>query len=406
MFDILNARLAWRFTLSRKGGTLSHFMSIASTAGIAIGVAALIIGLSAMNGFEKELQDRVLSIIPSVTLTAGPEGFEHAQEDIKKIKSIEGVTTVFAGLSINGVIKVDTSFAPVQLLGIKKGGVIEENLQRFISAHVKEKQHPSLPSLVIGHSIAEKLNLSLGSVVTLLSGSNLENVDGCDAEIIGFVQIGGQMDSVLCYTDLDDALSISNKQNPNVIMLKTDELLRAPELAHKAQLLVNERVQVSSWLDTQGKLYNDIQMIRGIMYLAMILVMAVACFNIISNLVMAVAEKSREIAVLKTLGASERRIICTFTLSGLFSGMRGALIGTIAGCTVSLFLTPAMRMVENILGIKFLNKEVYFIDFIPSQLSLCDVILVIATALFMSCIASLYPAWKAARIEPAKELNV
>lgn len=406
MFDVLNARLAWRFTRSRKGGTLSHFMSIASTAGIAIGVAALIIGLSAMNGFEKELQDRVLSIIPSATLTAGPEGFDNAQQDLQKISSIAGISAAYTGLMLNGVIKVETSFAPVQLLGIKKDGVIFNNLKRFISKQVKKKQHPNLPSLVIGQSIAEKLHLSLGSVITILSGNNIENVNGSDAEITGFLHIGGQMDSVLCYTDISDALSISNKENPNVIMIKTNDLLSAPELAHKAQLQVAERVQVSTWLDSQGKLYNDIQMIRGIMYLAMILVMAVACFNIISNLIMAVAERSSEIAILKTLGASQRRIVCIFTLSGLFSGMRGTLIGIVTGCAIALYLTPAMHFIENSLGIKFLNKDVYFIDFIPSLLSPCDVVLVSATALLMSSLASLYPAWKASGIEPAKELNV
>ena len=408
MFDLLSIRLGWRFTRSRKGGSLSRFMSVASIAGIAIGVAALIIGLSAMNGFEKELHDRVLSIIPSATLTATSEGFKNSENDVKKIASLDGVAAVSAGLMLNAVIKNQTSFAPVQILGIKENSVIGTNMRRFIveKEQQQKRTNPKLPGLIIGSGIADKLKLSLGAVATVLSGSNIENANGNEVEIVGIFNIGGQTDSLLCYSDLKDALEFSEMKYPNVLMITALDLLKAKDLAYKAQGLIDQRVRISSWTDLQGKLYNDIQMIRAIMYLAMILVMAVACFNIVSNLVMAVAERRREIAVLKTIGASNLRIIGIFTLSGLFSGMRGTVIGTFTGCIISVFLTPAMRFIENAAGFKFLNKDVYFIDFIPSELSVADVSLVIVTALLMSTVASLYPAWKASRIEPAQELNV
>lgn len=168
---------------------------------------------------------------------------------------------------------------------------------------------------------------------------------------------------------------------------------------------LHERAALSTWMDTQGKLYNDIQLVRGIMYLAMVLVMAVACFNIIANLLMSVSEKSREIAMLRTMGATRSKVVRLFTLMGFLQGARGTLLGAAAGSFIAAFLTPIMKGVERAFGIKFLNPDVYFIDFIPSRLELSDVLLIAATALAMSVLASLFPAIRASRIEPARELN-
>lgn len=194
--------------------------------------------------------------------------------------------------------------------------------------------------------------------------------------------------------------------SPNVFMFKTGNLLQAPVITREAAKMLPERVRAESWVDTQGKLYTDIQMIRGIMYLAMILVMAVACFNIVSNLIVAVAEKKHEIAVLKTLGASRSRIVSIFVCSGVMFGLRGSIIGTVFGSVIALLLTPLMQSVENIFGFKFLNPDVYFVDFIPSSLNPYDIILVLITALTMSALASFYPAWKASKVDPARELNI
>ena len=172
----------------------------------------------------------------------------------------------------------------------------------------------------------------------------------------------------------------------------------------KAAVNFPQSAQLQTWMTTQGKLYHDIQMIRSIMNLVMLLVMAVASFNIVSNLIMAVSEKSREIAVLLTAGATRGLIIRTFTVMGVISGACGTFIGVIVGCILSLTLTPVLSFIESIFNIKLLNPKIYFIDFIPSQLLISDVIMVACCALCMSFIASLYPAVKASKIKPAQEL--
>ncbi len=406
MIDSLTASLAWRFMRSRRGGTLAHFMSIASTAGIAIGVAALIIGLSAMNGFERELHDRVLSLVPSITVTSDADGFYELNHDLSIVDKISGIDEVDPGLMLNIVLKAGNGFAPTKLIGVHPQGQLDKNLERFTSTRLNRATTDEPPKIIIGSAIARKLKLEIGSKATIVTGDNIENAEGNEVEISGFFTAGGQMDNLLSFMNLSDAIKVTRRHAPNVLMVRTTDLMQAPQISHEIAGKLPERSKASSWLSTQGKLYNDIQMVRGIMYLAMILVMAVACFNIISNLVMAVAEKSREIAILKTIGASNSRIITVFTLSGLLSGMRGALIGSFFGIFISLFLTPIMRGIERLLNYKFLNPDVYFIDFIPSKLDISDVLLVVVTALIMSALSSLYPAWKASKIEPAKELNL
>lgn len=403
----LSLKLAWRFLRSRRYGPLSRFMSLASTAGIAIGVMALIVGLSAMNGFERELENRVLSIMPAGTLTAA-HGFADLNADLEAVRRSPGVKSADPCVSASAVLQGGTSFVPVQLFGIADDGRSARALDRFatVSSKALFDAHADVPKVILGSAAAQKLNVKTGDHLNFIAGAGFDDSSVTELEIAGIFSIGGQLDAQLCFTSLNDAVTLAGLEFPNVIEVEARDLLEAPEVIHEASAAVSQRVAASSWMETQGKLYNDIQMIRGIMYLAMILVMGVASFNIISNLVMSVAEKSREIAVLKTLGAGRGRIVRTFTLMGLMEGMRGTAIGAVLGCVISLLLTPIMRGIERLFGFKFLNPEVYFIDFIPSRLELADVTLVVITALVMSALASLYPAIRAAKVEPARELNV
>ncbi len=404
MPDLLTLRMAWRFTRSRRGGTLSHFMSMASAAGIAIGVAALIIGLSAMNGFERELEDRVLSIIPSGTLYSYNQSFKDPKSDLEILRSVPGIDDVSSGVMLDTVLKAGTSFTPIRLIGVSPKSKLAHSLSKFIDVP-ETFFEASEPKLIAGSAVAQKLKLKPGSRVSLLLNDDFSSA-GASLEIAGFFHAGGQLDSILCFMGIDEATKAAGLMSPNVFMFKTGNLLQAPVITREAAKMLPERVRAESWVDTQGKLYTDIQMIRGIMYLAMILVMAVACFNIVSNLIVAVAEKKHEIAVLKTLGASRSRIVSIFVCSGVMFGLRGSIIGTVFGSVIALLLTPLMQSVENIFGFKFLNPDVYFVDFIPSSLNPYDIILVLITALTMSALASFYPAWKASKVDPARELNI
>jgi lipoprotein-releasing system permease protein len=407
MRDFITLRMAWRLTRSRRYGPLARFMSLASAAGITLGVAALIIGLSAMNGFERELENRVLAVIPAGTLSSGPDGFMHLDDDLRELGKDPSVSYAEPASGRDAIIGAGGNFAPVRITGIKEGTHAAQAMTRFSGVKaIPEKDAEGTPSIVLGRGAAKALGVKEGSTVTVMSASDGSiGGGGTSAKVAGIFNIGGQMDGMLAFMRLDDAVEYSGLKAPNLILLGCADLLKAPDQLYFAAMRLHERSSLTTWMDTQGKLYNDIQLVRGIMYLAMILVMAVACFNIIANLLMSVSEKSREIAMLRTMGATRSTVVRLFTLMGFMQGARGTLLGAAIGSFIAAFLMPIMKGIESIFGIKFLNPDVYFIDFIPSRLDLGDVLLVAATALVMSVLASLFPAIRASRIEPARELN-
>ena len=409
MTEFISLRLAWRLTRSRRYGPLARFMSFASSAGITLGVAALIIGLSAMNGFERELENRVLAVIPAGTLTSAPGGFSRLDEDLKLLRQDPSITYAEPAVSRDVILSANGNFAPVKITGIQEGSHAGDAMARFSTLKtIPRKGSDNRACIVIGKSAAKTLGVGEGDLVTVMSSSDgaLGNDGAEDVKVAGIFSVGGQMDGMLAFMRLDDAVKSAGLKAPNLIMLGCRDLLKAPDQLYFAAMRLGEYALLQTWMETEGKLYNDIQLVRGVMYLAMILVMAVACFNIIANLLMSVSEKSREIAILRTMGATRSSVVRLFTLMGFLQGARGTLTGCVTGCAVSCFLTPIMKGIETVFHMKFLNPDVYFIDFIPSALVPGDVLLVTVTALFMSVLASLFPAVRASGIEPARELNV
>ncbi|VTN08150.1 Lipoprotein-releasing system transmembrane protein lolE [Raoultella terrigena] len=189
------------------------------------------------------------------------------------------------------------------------------------------------------------------------------------------------------------------------IAIKVTDVFHANTLVRDAGEVTNSYVYIKSWIGTYGYMYRDIQMIRAIMYLAMVLVIGVACFNIVSTLVMAVKDKSSDIAVLRTLGAKDGLIRAIFVWYGLLAGSVGSLIGVAIGVVCALKLTSIINGLESLIGHKFLSGDIYFIDFLPSELHWLDVIYVLVTALLLSLLASWYPARRASRIDPARVLS-
>ncbi len=412
--NFLIPNLALRFLKSKRYGALAHFMQLASTCGIAAGVCALIIGLSAMNGFEKELHNRVLSLIPAATIEAESGGFTQLNECIKSLNATDGIEACAPTVTLEGVFSAQNDFAPAALIGIDP--VLElkvVDIQRFmnVKAEILNDLKTENP-IILGAGILKKLKLKIGDKVDLITidKSSQENPLSTPAQasftIVGMFKTGGQIDGTLAFTKLSIAENIASLNAPNSIHVKVKNMLDVDNPISRAVINLPQRVEVTTWMQSQGKLYNDINLIRNIMYLAMILVMGVACFNIIANLVMSVSEKSHEIAIMLTMGMRRNQIVGIFTLMGIFSGIRGTFIGITIGCIISSLLSPITQNFEKFFGFTLLNEEIYFINFIPSMLSFTDVLLVSFCAIFMSALASIYPAMKASKIDPANELTI
>ena len=388
---------------------------MASTTGIGVGVCALIIGLSAMNGFEYELNNRVLSLIPGAEVSSYDKtGFYNLEGEVKALEKAHNIKAVSPAVSLNGAFSFGANFAPAMVIGIdpvNEKKVI--SLERFMDCKTDILNHAEAePLVIIGHGIAKKLNIKKGDELNLSAIDTKTNSDGLGSMVVktfkvaGFFKTGGQIDNNFAFINIKEAVALSALRAPNTIHVKVSNMLEAREIINTAIATLPEPCDGTTWIDSQGKLYSDINMIRQIMYLAMILVISVACFNIVSNLVMAVSEKRHEIAILMTMGAKKALIIKSFTLMGVLSAIKGCIYGGVAGSLLSLCIPYVTSHFKDWFGIELLNEDIYFINFVPSRLMISDVLIVVGCAVAMSFIASIYPAIKASKIDPAQELNL
>lgn len=411
----LSFKLAFRFLNSKRYGALAKFISMASTTGIGVGVCALIIGLSAMNGFEYELNNRVLSLIPGAEVSSYDKtGFYNLEGEVKALEKAPNIKAVSPAVSLNGAFSFGANFAPAMVIGIdpvNEKKVID--LERFMDCKTDIlNEAEAEPLVIIGHGIAKKLNIKKGDELNLSAIDAKTNSDGLGSMVVktfkvaGFFKTGGQIDNNFAFINIKEAVALSALRAPNTIHVKVSNMLEAREIINTALATLPEPCDGTTWIDSQGKLYSDINMIRQIMYLAMILVISVACFNIVSNLVMAVSEKRHEIAILMTMGAKKALIIKSFTLMGVFSAIKGCIYGGVAGSLLSLCIPYVTSHFKDWFGIELLNEDIYFINFVPSRLMISDVLIVVGCAVVMSFIASIYPAIKASKIDPAQELNL
>lgn len=408
--------ISWRYQRGKQKNRLVSLISLFSSVGIALGVAVLIIGLSAMNGFERELNQRVLSVVPHAELYSY-NGNENALIQAgKKLENLANsnpnVTASSPFVSFTGLIENGTQLKIAQVRGVDP---VKQDKVSSLSHYIPSEQWQAFHQqggLILGAGIAKDLEVAAGDEVTLLLPQPTE--DGKLAQplrfslpVTGVLKLEGQLDHSYALLPIEKAQELLEYQ-PNEysgieLALKAPfkvQELQMPELAN-----FNQPLYLNTWIEKFGYMYNDIQLVRTVMYIAMVLVIGVACFNIISTLIMAVKDKQGDIAIMRTLGANNGFIKRIFLWYGLLSGMKGALAGIILGVILSLNLTAMIKAIEGFFGIKLLSDGVYFVDFLPSELHWQDVAYVLIATIVLSLFASLYPATRAAKLEPAKVLS-
>ena len=408
--------ISWRYQRGKQKNRLVSLISLFSSVGIALGVAVLIIGLSAMNGFERELNQRVLSVVPHAELYSynGNENVPiQAGERLEKLVSENpNVSAVSPFVSFTGLIENGSQLKIAQVRGVdpKKQDQVSQ-LSHYIPAEQWQAFHQE-GGLILGAGIAKDLSVEAGDEVTLLLPQPTE--DGKLAQplrfslpVTGILKLEGQLDhsyALLPLTKAQELLEYSPQEISGVELS-----LKAPfsvnQLALPELNAFEQPLYLNTWIDKFGYMYNDIQLIRAVMYIAMVLVIGVACFNIISTLIMAVKDKQGDIAIMRTLGANNRFIKQIFLWYGLISGMKGAVIGLILGVLLALNLTAIIKSLEQFFGVKLLSDGIYFIDFLPSELHWQDIVYVLLATLVLSLCASLYPASRAAKLSPAQVLS-
>ncbi|WP_313010166.1 lipoprotein-releasing ABC transporter permease subunit LolE [Atlantibacter hermannii] len=412
MASPLSLLIGLRFSRGRRRSGMVSLISVISTVGIALGVAVLIMGLSAMNGFERELNNRILAVVPHGEIEPVDQPWKGWPDVLTRVEKVPGIEAAAPYINFTGLIESGVNLRAIQVKGVAPQQEMRLSaLPRFVQNNAWQNFKAGQQQIIIGKGVADALKVKQGDWISIMiSNSDGENKllqpKRVRLQIAGILQLSGQLDHSLAMVPMQDAQQyLDMGDSVTGIAIKVNDVFNANKLVRDAGEVTNAYVYIKSWIGTYGYMYRDIQMIRAIMYLAMVLVIGVACFNIVSTLVMAVKDKSSDIAVLRTLGAKDGLIRAIFVWYGLLAGLVGSVSGVVVGVLASWQLTNIIAWIEKLIGHHFLSGDIYFIDFLPSELHAMDVVYVLITALVLSLVASWYPARRASRIDPARVLS-
>lgn len=411
MTIFLDCFIGIRFKRGRRRGSLISLISIISTLSIALGMIVLIVGLSAMNGFERELRNRILSVIPHAEFYSQTGTVSNWQNISNQLMNAKHIISVAPYISFTGLLENGNKLSAVLVKGIniKKEPTIS-SLPNFVSKEGWKKFAHNQDAIILGKGLAKHLNVQQGDWLTLLvpdiNNHQLKSLKRIRVEVAGILSLSGNLGHKFVLISLQSAQRYMHiGDSVTGLMANVDDVFNAHQLAMAAASQITKTLSFSSWEYEYGYMYRDIQMVRSIMYLAMALVIGISCFSIVSTLVIAVKDKQGDIAILKTLGAPNQLIRNVFLYYGFISGITGSVIGCTIGAVIALNLSYIVEFIQSIIGQKFLDGQIYFVDFIPSELHFSDIFAVFITTMVLSLIASYYPARRACKIDPARVLN-
>ena len=399
-----------RKTVGKRDGFLS-FISGISTAGIALGVAALIVVLSVMNGFQKEVRDRMLSVLSHIEITA-PDGLSNWEPIALKLAAQPHVVGVAPMVSSQGLLSRDNVMRGVSIRGVlpSEEGKVSDLPKQFVAGSI-EYLKPGAFGVALGAQLANMVGARVGDRIHLIVPESDLTPAGAmprmrTLQVIGIVDSGHyEYDSSLAILHWKDAAALLRLQDPSGLRVKVDDMQRAPEIAVELAQVLPQTFWVSDWSRSNRNWFAAVQTERKMMFIILTLIIAVAAFNLVSTLVMTVNEKQADIAILRTMGASPGLIQRIFLVQGLAIGLLGSLTGVGLGLLIALNIDVIVPTIEAIFQVRFLPRDVYFISELPSDVRLSDVVTVGLMAFGLSVLATLYPSRRAATVQPAEALR-
>ncbi|NOU49006.1 lipoprotein-releasing ABC transporter permease subunit [Pseudoalteromonas sp. JBTF-M23] len=407
---MLSAFLSKRFRHAKHKTGIVSLLSKASTLGVMLGVTVLIIALSVINGFEQQLEERLLSVVPHVSYQSPYDPINDWHEKVETLKEHPHIIAATPEINLTAMVQFKGKLKATQLKGVVP------RLHQTVSGvgnYVQGKgvAQLELNEIIIGKKIAKSLGVNVGDKVTVLvanqhSEQPLAAPKRITLQLVGVINMGGPIDESLALTHLETLQNTLGLDKGQVTGLraKVDNIFNAHDIAMSAGQTLSDLVYVSSWFRTQGSLYQDIQMVRTIVFLVVFLIIAVASFNIVSSMVMEVKDKQADIAILKTMGAKDSTIFATFALQGITYAVIGAFIGTVVGVLLAINLPNLFNALFAEAGSNPL-AGVYFVEFLPSKLIWSDIFITLAVTLLLAVSASVYPAWQATKTDPAQVLG-
>lgn len=402
-----------RYTRAKRRTQFISFISLASMLGIALGIAALITVMSVMNGFEKEIRARILGAAAHVQLVGGEAGIADWRGLAQAVARHPEVTAVAPFVQAQGLLSTGSAVRGVFVRGIVPE---RENEVAEFGKHMKAGELSALQpggfGIVIGVGIARALALNVGDRVTLISPQGQVTPAGLMPRLKQFTVVGifaldhNEFDSALALTRMEDAQVLYRMDGAvSGLRLKVRDIDRAPQVARELASGVPRDVFLTDWTQQNVNYFRAIQIEKRMMFIILTLIIAVAAFNLVSTLVMVVTDKHPDIAILRTLGASPASIMKIFVVQGAVIGTIGTLLGVACGVALALNIDVVVPAIEDAFGFHILSREVYYISDLPSDLHWRDVWSVAGMSLALAFVATLYPSWRASRVNPAEALR-
>lgn len=409
-------RIGWRYTRQGRRGRGKNgfisFISVMSAASIALGVMALIVVLSVMNGFQKEVRDRMLSVIPHVEVisySGALQNWQQTAEIVSKNSHVLGVAPYSSG---QGLLSTGSSVRGVLLRGIDPG------LETKVSDIDKQMAYGKLTDLqageygiVLGLDLARLLRLSVGDKVNVIIPQGRATPAGIVPRMRAFTLTGVfssghyEYDSSMALIHIKDAQTLFRQNGPAGLRVRVDDMNKAPQISFEILKSLPDTFAVTDWSRQNRTWFAAVQVEKRMMAIILFLIVLVGAFGLVSSMVMTVTEKQSDIAILRTLGASPASIMTVFMVQGAVVGIVGVASGVILGLLLACNLDVIVPAIESLLGIQFLPKEVYFISSLPSDPRAEDIVPIALFSLILSLLATIYPSWRAAKTKPAEALR-
>ena len=411
MFQPLPVFVGLRYSLAREHSFFVSFISWVSLLGVAVGVAALITVLSVMNGFESELRSRLLSLSAHATLTSNGGPISDWKARIAQLQGSPGLTGAAPYLDTDAMLSKQSSMSGAIVRGIDPEW--EPQVSTIADAMREGKLtdlKPGLNRIILGRMLAYQLQVGPGDTVVVMIPGNSSGGGFAprlqEFQVVGTFEVGLQEhDSVLALINLSDAQALRGLAGPTGIRLKFDDVLKAPGLARIAATRLHPTMQVRDWTQENEAYFRAIRIEKTTTGLILMLIVAVAVFNIVATLVMVVNDKRTDIAILRTLGLSPRGVLAVFMTQGVLIGWIGTALGVGLGLALALNVDVIVPFLESTFGFHIMDPDVFYTQGIPSELHPPDVVRIAAAALILTFTATVYPAFRAAQTQPAVALR-
>jgi lipoprotein-releasing system permease protein len=413
MFRPLQLYIGLRYTRARRRNQFVSFISFSSMLGIAVGVTALITVLSVMNGFEQELRQRILGMVSHATVQAPGAGIDDWRSVVERLEDMPRVEGAAPFVQGQVILTRGSAVTGALVRGVlpAQERTVSEVLDSMVAGSA-EALVPGEYGIILGSRLAASLGVGVGDAVTVVTPEARATVAGILPRLRRFTVVGlfevdmSQWDSSLAVVHLEDAQRLFRTgNNVSGVRLEFDDLMAAPELARQAARALPGIYGVTDWTMQNEAFFRAVATEKTVMFIILMLIVAVAAFNIVSTLVMVVNDKQADIAILRTLGATPGTIMGIFIVQGAVIGLVGTLLGLAGGVSLALNVETIVPAIEQFFNVRFIPGEVYLISELPSELEMDDVVKITLSAFGLSLLATLYPAWRGARTAPAEALR-